>query len=1084
MLTTAWGLSSPPGSSPDEDFHAASIACAAGDSKFCEVLETNQSGKPVKAKVPERIESVCYYTAFPAQDASCIYEQLDRSAETSRLNQSLISGSFYSVMNTFMGDDYESSIRSMRIFNSAIFSLLLFLALVTVLPQVQRGITLMTMTAMVPFATFFIPSINLSSWTITGTLFTWIFLYSLASVIAQPHQLVRKLLLAAGLILSVTLALGSRGDSALYLSVAAISVVIVKWSKTGTALRWVLGLAAVAFFSVALFFQSARARNLSDVITENLQSPGKFLELTIELPTVIAGIIGSSAPTFNDNPFFYYGLGWHEVQMPTLVILITLFTLGGLIFALIPGARKATIFTTLFVVIMMIAIQMFAVASYSYSGEFIATPRYMTPLFLVSVVLFFSLVQTKSNFLSNAQLVWLFLAMPAASAIALLTTIRRYTVGQGETWFQLDFEPNWWWESFPLGPAGVWLLGVVGSFMVATAAILILRNRTSIRNTEWKEPRVTLESTIVKDPSPTKRFLQPRLLFLFAWVFSLISAWSLIRLPGEISPTANLFRGYFPNDQLSYAGIASSAKGGNFGLVEPFTQTGVSFYPSWWYKFVGQFASWTGMDVPAAWSFLGLSVILGAVAFIGFAAYRITGRVWAPVVIGVLLWIGPLSSIVFDNWFVNLNSHAVMWGPYGALYPLNAEAAGLSLGAAALVLGYWTLMRPNWTFKKRLLLLALSGLGLGIIANFQTYSFLTLTALTFWILAIAGLIHSRSRKYVIGTVLALVAILFIGPFIRESAGALPIYALMLIPTLPGLWLFAQKRIALVVVGLIFFVLGAAPQLLWMISGTLAQDPFLTYRVDQSAELSIPFWAFVLLGSPILATWAAILWAQINRKGTIEVGLLVGWFISFVLLSFNNLWGFGQEPYRFWINSVITFVVIAALTVPTALSQPGSSTRRIGALAVLAIVLVGASVWNVGGFRSYVSDTGNIDFETPRLQAIGEIVAADSLPTDLITAEPCIDPRILKVLTGSRVAFYNLGLAWPENKPAIDAVLDAGNAGVMDIDIMRNAGVTLLLTDSSCPTIWYPGGNMGTAQVGSVEYSDGQDIQRLDLWRIL
>lgn len=575
-----------------------------------------------------------------------------------------------------------------------------------------------------------------------------------------------------------------------------------------------------------------------------------------------------------------------------------------------------------------------------------------------------------------------------------------------------------------------------------------------------------------------------RVIFGFSWVFSLVSAWLLLRLPGELNPAANSFRGYFANDQLSYAGIAASAKTGNFALVEPFTQTGVSFYPSWWYKIIGQFSSWTGMEIPAAWSFLGFSVLLGSIGFIGFAAYRISGRSWAPLVLGILLWIGPLSSIFFDNWFVQLDSHAVMWGPYGALYSLNAEAIGLCLGSVASVLGYWTLSRPQWSRRKRLFLFGLSGLGLGVIANFQTYSFLTLAAITLWILSIAGLMRARSPKLLIFTIGMLVLVLIAGPFIRGTVGALPVYALMLIPTLPGLWSFARTRILLVVVGLSFFALGAAPQVLQLVAGTLNQDPFLTFRVDQSGELGVPIWAFVFLGSPILATWAFLLWTQIARKGTAEISLLTGWFIAFVLLSFNDLWGFGQEPYRFWINAVVVFVFIVALTLPTAFPLSVTPRLRLSVLIGLAVALVGASLWNVGGFRAYVSSQGNIDFDSPRYDALAELVSLNAPVNGLITAEPCLDPRVVKTITGEPVAYYNAGIAWPEKMAEIDALINANANGVLDVELMRAAGAKYLVTDSGCPTQWYAGRFMGVAQAGSVEYTLDGANQRLELWRIL
>ncbi|MDE0973540.1 MAG: hypothetical protein OSA11_00435 [Candidatus Nanopelagicales bacterium] len=559
--------------------------------------------------------------------------------------------------------------------------------------------------------------------------------------------------------------------------------------------------------------------------------------------------------------------------------------------------------------------------------------------------------------------------------------------------------------------------------------------------------------------------------FVPSLVFSLFSAWTLLRLPGNINPFSNVFRGYFSSDQLSYAGIAASAKAGQIGLVEPFTQTGSSFYPSWWYKFIGLFAGATGLEVPAAWSILGFSMVLGSIVFISCAAWRLSGKPWAPIVIGLLLWVGPLASILFDTWLVNLNSHAVLWGPYGALYALNGEAAGLTLGSSALILGYWVVSRPAWPRLARFTCLGLSGLILGVVANFQTYSFLTLTAVTLWIIAVGGLLKAKSRKLLIISAVLLTFALIGGTLIRETVGALPVYALMLISTLPGIWAFARLCLPLAATGFVFFVIGAAPQVIWLILGTLDKDPFLTYRVDQSGDLGIPIWAFIVFGSPVLFAWVAILRVQIIRKGTKEIALLVGWFVAFVLLSFNDSWAFSQEPYRFWITSVIIFVFIAALTFPSAETSAYFSSKGTRILSVVAIVLIAASFWNVGGFRSYVSSKNvkDINFNSTQLQAISQLVSENTPAEGLLTVEPCMDPLHVKVVTGVPVAYYNLGLAWPENKAEIDAVFKAGEAGVLDINLMQSAGVSYLLTDSNCPTAWGSSMKMGVSEVDRINY---------------
>jgi hypothetical protein len=181
--------------------------------------------------------------------------------------------------------------------------------------------------------------------------------------------------------------------------------------------------------------------------------------------------------------------------------------------------------------------------------------------------------------------------------------------------------------------------------------------------------------------------------------------------------------------------------------------------------------------------------------------------------------------------------------------------------------------------------------------------------------------------------------------------------------------------------------------------------------------------------------------------------------------------------------VIIFIFVAALTFPAAELSSYFANNVNQILSTLSILLIAASFWNVGAFRTYVSSQGNIDFDSPQLTAIAELVTENVSGEGLLTAEPCIDPRQLKVVTGVPVAFYNLGLAWPEKKAEIDAVIAAGDSGVLETDLMRSAGISYLLTDSACPTAWDPSTKMGVSEVASTNYLVDADVRQLSLWRL-
>ena len=79
-------------------------------------------------------------------------------------------------------------------------------------------------------------------------------------------------------------------------------------------------------------------------------------------------------------------------------------------------------------------------------------------------------------------------------------------------------------------------------------------------------------------------------------------------------------RNFFPNDQMSYAAIATNVSQGNLGFVEPLTETGVSHYPSLWYYLIGIVSSVTHLPVWVSWTILGLMILSAAVVTVGTVA--------------------------------------------------------------------------------------------------------------------------------------------------------------------------------------------------------------------------------------------------------------------------------------------------------------------------------------------------------------------------------------------------------------------------------------------------------------------------------
>ncbi len=581
-----------------------------------------------------------------------------------------------------------------------------------------------------------------------------------------------------------------------------------------------------------------------------------------------------------------------------------------------------------------------------------------------------------------------------------------------------------------------------------------------------------------------------RVVLLASFLFSQAVVLLVLRMPAVPGDGSWLqaFRSYFSYDQLSYAGIASTTAAGVGGLPEPFTETGQSYYPSLWYRILGWLSSLTGASVPTVWTIAGWAILALAVAVVGWVGYRISRLPWAPALVGPALTIGTLAVVTHDYWYLTLESHATLWGPFGSLYVLNAEVAGASLVAIALAIAARVVMGPALRPRATAAWLVVAAALIGLVANIQTYTFFAGFAIALAWLAATGLMRSRSRPLLVATVVLVGGTLLLGSRIASVIGGLPAFGLLVACTLPGLWPVVRSQWRILVLPAIAVVVVAAPQALLVGRGILDKDPFLTYRQDTSQLLGVPWWAALLSSAPVIAIWLVNVLAQRGegeRALPVRAALAATAFAT-VMLTFNDWWGFAQEPYRLWLatilQSLLLLAPITALTVARLRERPAAvRSPWLAATAAVAVVLVALSMLDFGAFRSYVKDSGVIRFDSARYAAMATITA----PTQgLITGGPCVDPQELKIATRKPVAYYNLGIAWPTNRPQIDAVVSNQISGTFAPDAMRAADVKYLVTDSACATSWPVEGTMGVSKVGSLDYADDAGSGTLTLWRIL
>ncbi|MDO8733415.1 MAG: hypothetical protein Q7L55_12735 [Actinomycetota bacterium] len=543
------------------------------------------------------------------------------------------------------------------------------------------------------------------------------------------------------------------------------------------------------------------------------------------------------------------------------------------------------------------------------------------------------------------------------------------------------------------------------------------------------------------------------------------------------------FRHYFSSDQLSYAAIAIDVANGDLRMVEPLSQTGTSFYPSAWYFLVGLLARATSLSVPSVWTLLGLCAVGGAVGLLGWSAVRVSGLAFAPILPALALFTGTWSTLSAGNWFTHLSTHAVLWGPFGSLFTLNAEAIGLMLGTCAIALALLCaagLMRSDRTQQAAMIVAAAITGGL---ANVHTYAFFTTVSLMAVFIAIWCLRTYQSRSRTVATLVLVGLVLALGQQVAAAVGPLPTLALALAALLPAVLPLLRAHVRMAALLLAVLAITSGLQVVRTVLGLAGGNEFLLFRETDSSNLSVQWDKALLAVVPLTVIALAAAWMLRGRGATAFKSLLVALPAGAVVMAANDVWGFDQEPYRFWLQYLVVGSLLISIVLARALAslrcQPNSVRAR--DLVVLALVTLvwATSLVDFQGFRTFARDEGVIDVQTPRLQAAAQLL--HDRP-GLVVSSNCLDPQVLKLATGAPVVYYNQGLAWPVAKDDFLIFQDPGRRAGEDVLALTKAGVDYVLTDSACADDWsFPAGWQVMA-LDSETYQ-GDQRQTLTLYRV-
>lgn len=520
---------------------------------------------------------------------------------------------------------------------------------------------------------------------------------------------------------------------------------------------------------------------------------------------------------------------------------------------------------------------------------------------------------------------------------------------------------------------------------------------------------------------------------------------------------------YANNDQASYLAISTNVQHGNFRAIEPFTETGHIYFPRLYYQFIGLIARIFHTDLVSVWWVVGIGAQCLLVALLSAACMLLTRRTWTAFVPPLLTVVGTYPNLGITSggggWDTPLQRHATLYGPFGMFYATNGMSFAVCL-SAGLFVALLLISKAKSGRRVKIIGPYLCAGLLGVLAYLDTYTFLISVFVAAYVLACLG-IGAMTRRW--RTILAVASLVLlgltyvIGPIIATKASPLTTLMSGLVAAAPGVLALIAKYGRRVLGPILTCGFVALPQVAITMYAAIQGDAFLTYRQSSSRLLGVPIWEGLIHGVVLISMLLVLVAVGVIRREALWIAVGTGSLIAWFLMWTNDLWGANQEPYQQWITGN---AILLAAAGPYMLSVVADSAN-IGPLnrwrvRVPHVLLAGWLVVALGSLQPYAifsSRHGYIDrtinFHTPQLTAATEVAQSASLNSSLLLSAPCIVPNYIKMTTGLPIAWEALGIAWAERHDALRSVLAQRSHKQLVPSSLRQAGVTHVLTDSTC-----------------------------------
>ena len=503
VLGWAWSVASPPASSPDEEYHLASIWCPMPYEAYgCQTATDGQGQLTVDVPEAVGVRSLCWQSSLKttAECTSALSSQVQ--VPTWRVDQGGYPGGMYKALHLLVGADTHSSLLAMRML-TVVVAVLLGAGVVVVGGRTVRRLLVYTVLgSYLPLGVSMVASMNPSGWSLIGVTTAFLGMVCLAYADQRWRVVGSAVLVAAGALLAGS----ARSDAGPYLVVAGAAAVVIYHRQFRTHLLRLLvpGLLAV-WGAVVLLSSSQIGAMQTPAVLAGIDVSHRNARLTFfkNLDEILSLVIGN---------YGTWPLAQLDAPMPSSVYVPALAVAAGLCLV---GLRQVTLGKLLVigtVAALLVALPLYLLqVSLLYVNEVIQ-PRYVLPLLPVLVGSCVAPVFGRQLSLTRLQALTVWLAVSVAHCSALLAFMRRFAVGTEGAFF-LGAPDPWTWPGAP-APVWTWTIGSVAFAVAAFSVVLVsegpgaagppatVAGRVPVReHPAVEEPRPEQTSPVVRDLS-------------------------------------------------------------------------------------------------------------------------------------------------------------------------------------------------------------------------------------------------------------------------------------------------------------------------------------------------------------------------------------------------------------------------------------------------------------------------------------------------------------------------------------------------------------------------------------------------------